>query len=218
MTVTTLMHSRSSRFAVLAVALTTISSLFAIIAWGQAYNWYIPLGTFYALFPVFGLLAFSIMWSQYMVEAAKNLSTQPVHLKKYFRYTSYAVLVAILLHPSLLIAQRFKDGYGLPPASYLSYVVPAHKWLVVLGSLSFMVFLAFSLKHWLDRYSWWRHVLILNDIAILAIFYHGLRLGTSLHHGWFQMLWYFYGVTLVAALSLKYYKRLNSTPPAGNVL
>ena len=59
MTVTTLMHSRPSRFAVLAVALTAISSLFAIIAWGQAYKWHIPLGTFYALFPVFGLLAFS---------------------------------------------------------------------------------------------------------------------------------------------------------------
>jgi hypothetical protein len=44
----------------------------------------------------------------------------------------------------------------------------------------------------------------LVDLAVLGIFYHGLRLGDQLYGGWFRAVWYFYGVTLAAALSHKY--------------
>jgi hypothetical protein len=115
------------------------------------------------------------------------------------------VLVAIVLHPGLLIVARFKDGYGLPPRSYESYVAPMNAWITLLGSASLLMFLAFELKRFFEKYSWWKYVLILNDVAIVAIFYHGLRLGTQLRQGWFQGVWYFYGVLLLLALGYKYF-------------
>lgn len=192
-------------FATAAVLLTVATSLLAVFVWGQSYQWQLVHLSWYQLFPLLGLLAFSIMWSQYMVEAAKNLSPRRESIARYFQATSFLVLVAIVLHPGLLIVQRYRDGYGLPPGSYESYVAPAQAWLTLLGSASLLVFLAFALKRFFSRYSWWHYVLVLNDVAILAIFYHGLRLGTQLNAGWFQFIWYFYGITLVAALGYKYY-------------
>ena len=199
------------RFLLAAIGLTVLTTLLAVTAWGSLYRWHIPFDSLYVLFPLLGLLAFSVMWSQYMVEATKNIFTPAPRLLKYYKYTSWIVLVLIVLHPGLLIAQRFRDGYGLPPGSYLSYVAPAQEWLVLLGTASLLVFLAFALKRWLGRYSWWRYVLFLNDVAIVAIFYHGLRLGQTLQAGWFQTLWWFYGLTLVAALSYKYYQKYHGT-------
>jgi hypothetical protein len=150
------------------------------------------------------------MWSQYMVEAVKNLSRGAPQLLPYYRVTSWLVLARFLLHPGLMIAQGVRDGSGLPPGSYLSYVAPAQEWLTLLGSASLLLFLVFALKRWLSRYGWWKYVLLLNDVAILAVFYHGLQLGTTLQGGWFMRLWLFYGLTLVAALGYKYYQKWQS--------
>jgi hypothetical protein len=158
----------------------------------------------YQLFPLFGLLAFSIMWSQYMVEAIKNFRGQPDALPQYFHVTGWLVLIAILLHPGILIAARFQDGYGLPPGSYTSFVAPMQEWLVLLGSVSLFVFLVFELKRWFSQRRWWRFVQIANDVAIVAIFYHGLRLGQNLQASWYQGIWYVYGILLLAALVYKY--------------
>jgi hypothetical protein len=193
---------------VLASALTAASCLLAVIVWGQTNAWQLAHLSLYQVFPVLGLLAFSIMWSQYMIEAVKNLKPSLPDLKIFFSRSSWAVLILILLHPGLLIFQRFRDGYGLPPGSYLSYVAPMQKWIALLGSVSLLIFIAFEFKRFFERYHLWHIVQILNDIAIAAIFYHGLRLGTQLHQPWYQRVWYFYGLTLLAALGYKYYQKL----------
>jgi hypothetical protein len=43
---------------------------------------------------------------------------------------------------------------------------------------------------------------------MLAVMYHGLRLGQTLQQGWFRGVWLFYFVTLVLALIYKYAHRL----------
>jgi hypothetical protein len=203
---TTITHS----LYVAALALTSLTAGLAIIAWGQNMDWQLGHLSMYQLFPLLGLLAFSIMWSQYVMEAIKNYLGHGTAITSYFQYTSTVVLVLILLHPGLLIAQRFHDGYGLPPGSYESYVAPAQKWITILGSLSLLMFLAFELKRWFGDKPWWKYVLLLNDVAIVAIFYHGLRLGQDIGHSWYQGLWYVYGVVLVAVLVYKYYRKLES--------
>ncbi|MGC1176469.1 MAG: hypothetical protein WA843_00200, partial [Candidatus Saccharimonadales bacterium] len=41
-------------------------AIVALVAWGRDYNWhFLPLNS-YQLFPLFGLLAYSLMWSHYM--------------------------------------------------------------------------------------------------------------------------------------------------------
>jgi hypothetical protein len=193
-----------------AIALTTAVCTLAFVNWSQANNWQYAHLSLYQLFPIFGVLAFSIMWSQYMIEAAKNFLGYASAIPKYFRITSFMVLIAILMHPGLLIAQLFKDGYGLPPGSYKSYVGPSQEWIVLLGTVSLLAFLAFELKRFFGDKTWWKYIIALNDLAMIAIFYHGLRLGHTIQNNWFQAVWYMYGITLLGALAYKYYLKFNS--------
>jgi hypothetical protein len=191
-----------------AVALTLFTCALALMAWGQDNQWQLIGISTYQLFPIFGLLAFSIMWSQYVMEGVKNYLNEPHATDRYFNVTGWLVLFCILLHPGLLIAQRYHDGYGLPPGSYESYVAPMQRWIVILGSVSLLMFLAFELKRFYRDKSWWKYVLLLNDIAIVAIFYHGLRLGQDIGHHWFQIVWYLYGVVLVPVFIYRYGRKL----------
>jgi hypothetical protein len=196
--------NKSKPLSLLPWLLTTIVSVLAVYVWGHSFAWQISAINSYQFFPVLGLLAYSIMWSHYMAGLMKGYFLQGYNLSRYYRYTGYVVLIAIVLHPSILIYQRFRDGYGLPPKSYETFVAPSLAWVTLLGSMSLLAFLAFELRRWYSKRSWWKYVVAAGDIAMVAIFYHGLRLGSQLQGGWFRGVWIFYGVTLVIALVRKY--------------
>ena len=102
---------------ILAWSLVATVSVLAFIAWGQGNSWNFSHLSSYQLFPLLGLLAFSLMWTHYIIGTAKELITaRPEALRTYYRWTGYAVLLLICLHPGLLIYQLFRDGAGLPPA------------------------------------------------------------------------------------------------------
>jgi len=184
--------------------LTSIVGLLAIYVWGQSFGWNTQAINAYQFFPVLGLLAYSIMWSHYMVGSVKHSLLKNVQLDDYFRYTGYVVLAAIVLHPGILIYQLFHDGFGLPPGSYAHFVAPGMSWIALLGTASLFAFLAFELHRWYSQKSWWKYVIAAGDVAMLAIFYHGLRLGSQLQGGWYRVVWFFYGTTLLAMLVRKY--------------
>jgi hypothetical protein len=192
--------------------LTGLVSFLAIYRWGSSFAWQFSSISTYQLFPVFGLLAFSIMWSHYLVGSLKHDVLQSVSLESYFRFTGYAVLVAIILHPGLLIYRLFRDGYGLPPGSYEHFVAPGLAWVTLLGTVSLLCFLAFELHRWYGRRSWWRYVIAAGDAAMVAIFYHGLRLGSQLMGGWYRVIWFMYGLSLVIILGRKYLRLLRHQP------
>lgn len=187
--------------------LAGLVSLLAIITWGQSFAWQFNGLSTYSLFPLFGLLAFSLMWTHYVSGAVRRLKrVEKSAIQQQLTFTGYVVLVLILLHPGLLIWQLFRDGLGLPPGSYSQYVAQGNAWVVMLGTISLLVFLAYELKPWFHERSWWHWIARAGDVAMLAIFYHGLRLGTQTQFGWYQWVWWFYGVTLVTSLVVIYYK------------
>jgi len=189
-------------------ALSIIVAGLAVFVWGDSLAWRFSDLSIYQVFPLLGLLAFSIMWSHYMAGFMHKTFLKNVTYGRYYLWTSYAVLVAILLHPGLLAYQRYRDGFGLPPSSETSYVMPGLGWIVVLGMTSLLVFLAFELHRWFDKKSWWQVVPRLGDAAMVAIFYHGLRLGTQTHITWFRTIWIIYGVTLILVLLYSYALRI----------
>lgn len=196
-------------FQISAWSLSVLVSVLAIVVWGQSFNWHLSFDA-YLVFPVLGLVAYSIMWTHYIAGTARQLLHLPPQvLSAWYRFTGYAVLVLICLHPGLLIFQRFKDGFGLPPHSYESYVAPGLGWVTLLGTVSLLVFLAFEFHRFYAKRPWWHFVTEAGDLAMVAIFYHGLRLGLQLQHGWFRYVWWFYGITLVGVLirsyTLKYF-------------
>lgn len=198
-------------------SLGSVVTLVAIIAWGNDFNWHFSPFSVYIFFPVLGLVAYGLMWSHYISGTIREIVglSKPI-LASYFRVTGWAVLILICLHPGLLIYQRFRDGFGLPPGSYESYVGPGLGWITLLGTVSLLVFLAYELWRLYGEKTWWHYIQEAGDLAMVAIFYHGLRLGTNISHGWFRWVWWFYGITLIVVLArsyslkyLRYRARLN---------
>ena len=194
---------------IIAWGLVAVVCVLAIIAWGQTLGWQVFPFNSYLWFPLLGLLAFSLMWTHYVMTFFRQVTDADNEiLKPYFKYTGYAVLFLICMHPSLLIYQRFVDGAGLPPGSYEHYVAPGLAWITLLGTASLLVFLAFELHRWFKDRPWWPFVRDASDFAMLAIVYHSLRLGTTLH-GWFRAVWWFYAVVLTLILIRKYALRIS---------
>lgn len=197
---TTMMrHNNTQAISLIFTAVVCGISLFA---WGDMNRWQLGTLTLYAIFPLLGLLAFSILWSQYIVLACARLAHIPVSsLSRYFSVTGWLFLGAIFLHPGLLVWQLWRDGFGLPPESYLKhYVAPGLEWAALLGSVSFLIFLSFELRRWYEDRPWWKFMTYATDIAALAIVIHGYKLGATLQQGWFQYVWLVYGATLLFAL------------------
>lgn len=190
------------RLQIISYTFTAIVCGLAFVAWGDMNQWQFTNLSIYTIFPLLGLMAFSILWAQYMVLATTKLARVTTkNIAGYFSVTGWIFLVAIFLHPGLLIWQLWRDGFGLPPESYLKhYIAPGLEWAALLGTLSFLVFLSYELRRWYSGRTWWKFVVCASDIAAVAIFLHSLKLGSTLQAGWFRAVWIGYGVTLVAAL------------------
>ena len=182
----------------------------AFMAWAESIRWRVFRVDSYQLFPLFGLLAFSVMWSHYIVSAVRQyLDIAKAELKNYIEITSFLVLAALFLHPGLLVWQLWRDGFGLPPGSYLqNYVSPMLRWAALLGTVSLFIFFAYELRRRYSERQWWSYVRVATDLAMIAVFVHGLKLGRNLQSGWLESVWYVYGVTLLAAMAYTYWLRL----------
>jgi len=205
------MKSRSETWVRIVSWGTAILALFFVKAvWVEAYGWSIADIDNYRLFPFFGLLAFGLMWSHYMTAAVRTaLNVEKKTSEQYFEITSLAVLFAIILHPGLLIWQLWRDGFGLPPQSYLeNYVAPSLKWAAFLGMISFIIFIAYEFRRKFKEKSWWKYIQMASDLAMVFIFIHALKLGQHLQSGWPVIVWYGYGLTILIALGYMYMDKL----------
>lgn len=196
-----------------ATTLTLISAGLAVYAWRADHSGPIGQMSVYAIFPLFGLLAFSLLWCLYTVGAAsKYFEVADGTFSRYYQITGYAILAAIVAHPTLLVVQLYRDGFGLPPGSYSAYVAQGMEWVALLGTASLFVFLLYELHRWFEKRGWWKWIVYLNDLAMLAILYHSLTLGSDLQTTWLRYLWFFYGVMLVIYLVyLRIYSKLNTS-------
>lgn len=213
------MNKKANRFT-LSVACWAIGlgvAGLAIVAWGQSLRWRFDGPLAYLLFPLCGLLAFSLMWSHYVAGVLRRVGkAEKAAIQTYLSLTGYAVLLLICLHPGLLIWQLWRDGFGLPPDSYLqNYVAPSLRWVAMLGTVSLIIFLAYELKRWFKDKLWWKYIVYAGDLAMVAIFYHALRLGTQTQAGWYKWVWLFYGITLVGSLGFIYYVDRHDTQVKG---
>ncbi len=198
------------QFRGLAWGLSGVVAILAVSSWGQGVRWQFSHLSTYRIFPLFGLLAFSLVLSMYVISfLGRHIAADNAWLGSYYKALSVLVLAAILAHPGLLWWQLWRDGFGLPPESYLyHYVAPGLVWVAVLGTISWSVFLLYELRFKYRGRSWWKYIEYAGDGAMVAIFYHALRLGTNLQHGWFKAVWYLYGVILLVVLFDIYSRKL----------
>jgi hypothetical protein len=188
-----------------------VVTVLAVVAWGQSFSWNFSILNTYLLFPVLGLIAFSLMWSHYVTAAVRQyFKIDRKVVEEYFETTTVLVLGAILLHPGLLAYQLWRDGLGLPPGSELNYLPNSKDFYILIAMFSLFVFLAYELRRWYHEKPWWKYLQYLSDLAIVLIYIHGLNVGSQLQQGWFQIIWYFYGVTLAVALGYTHHHKLTA--------
>ena len=186
-------------------ALFTLVTAIGFIAWAEMRQWQFGNLTTYALFPLLGLWAWSIMWTHYAFGGIRLVSTLPKNVS-YSRISGAIVLACLLLHPGLLAYGQWRTQDLLPPGSFYSYVGTSLKSAVLLGSISLLIFLAFDVGTRLKKYVWvrrnWRWLSLAQALAMTFIFIHSLRLGQNLQHGWFQFWWVVLGALLIPCFGL----------------
>lgn len=190
------------RISLAAWAISFTVNFIAFLAWGQSLDWHLGGLGAYETFPLFGLIAFSSMWSLYAVGLLRRRSgSDGSGLAFYYKLMSVIVLAAIFLHPGLLVWRLWRDGLGLPPQSYLEhYVAPGLKWAIILSTVAWLIFIAYELRHKYKSRSWWKYLEYTADAAMAGIFFHALALGNNIQQGWFRAVWVFYGLVLAACL------------------
>lgn len=194
-------YTKSMRYFI--VILSALTSLLAVIAWISARHVDMTSLTIYDIFPLFGLIAFTLMWAQIVGGAVLKFygikAKSPKHVSALI---SGLILSLIVLHPLTLWTALFIDGAGLPPTSYLStYGVSDVATVALLfGSVSLAIFLSYELRRWFSRAPWWRYILWLQSLALSLIFFHALILGREAGRSWFTFIWILYGITLAATL------------------
>lgn len=177
--------------------LSVIVVVLGVTAWWQSLPVPIDELTIYDIFPVFGILAFSLMWVHYMVGVAvRHTGIDRVKVRRFRSVTSLAVLFALLLHPGLLLWQLWRDGLGLP----VNYVAPNLALFVILGQIAFLLFMAYEFHRLYEDRSWWHYIERASDFAMILVLIHGFRLSQTVYPKWFSVLWIFFGVAFFAAL------------------
>lgn len=162
--------------------------------------------TLYDIFPPLGLIAFGLMWSHYVMAALRRFARLPAVQDTMYQSVSMGLVLGLIItHPLLLWVALFKDGFGLPPSSHMMAYGDTSTLALFLGTLALTVFLVFELKRWFGRKKWWSIVEWAQVFAMAAIFYHALDLGQEIRTDWFSLIWWFYGVTLVIAISYSTY-------------
>jgi hypothetical protein len=197
--------TKTQKVQAFAWGITLAPSVLAFVAWGDFNAWKLGGISSYQLFPLFGLLAFSIMWAHYMASVARQHSAvDKKALAYYFEATSFMVLVLILAHPGLLSWQLWRDGFGLPPGSDLNYVVPSARWAILFAFTGLSIFLIYEFRRFYQKRPWWKYVQYASDAAMVLIYFHALKLGGTLMSGWYRGVWYVYGISLLAAFVFVY--------------
>ncbi|OGC82353.1 MAG: hypothetical protein A2V81_02365 [Candidatus Abawacabacteria bacterium RBG_16_42_10] len=158
----------------------------------------------YAVFPLLGLYAFSMLWLQFIMGSARDVLTKayPKVLKFHMNQGPFVLLFS-LLHPLFLVI-----GVGLENYLYMTYVPQELKLYAFLGviSLFFMILAVaaamFRMHPWLQRR--WIYIHYLNYLVFILSWLHSWNIGTDMKTAPFRQLWLFYGITAVVALLLRF--------------
>ena len=171
-------------------------TLLALLVWGEFRSWDFSGLNTYSIFPILGILAFSLMWTHYILFAVRDWVEVDDDKGKYRPVSQKVVLAALLLHPGLIYFELWRNDLGFPPDSIEGYVGTSLVGFVSFGTIAWLAFILYEFKNKLHQKSWWRYVLAFNALAMVLIITHALRLGQHLQSGWYRSVWIVYAITL----------------------
>ncbi len=152
-----------------------------------------------ALFPVFGLLAFTLLWLHAISGVFEEKLREMFAFDTFVHWTALAILVSILLHPLLLLVLiKFRIGLLFSGPSLAI-------WLGIIGLALLLTYdtgKALKKREFFSRH--WRAILVISNIGFILTFFHSYMIGSDLQAGPLRSLWLFYGVTAILAIIYTY--------------
>lgn len=153
------------------------------------------------IFPFFGLLAFTLVWTQIMVGSLMPLLTRLFpSIPRYQRFEGIFALLFALTHPTLLLI-----GFGWSTFWHWGFISPDLYWLVILGYAGLLSTLLTVTSALLARRSWfaqhWRTIHYLNYVTFAVVWVHSWRLGADVHDAPLRWLWLGFAVTAAGAFT-----------------
>lgn len=159
-----------------------------------------------ALFPVVGLLAFSLLWVQLMIGSTRPwLERVFPKILGYHMWQGIFVFLFAVLHPLLRFA-----GYG--PVAYFENtaigVDPAlSAWLLVGVFQLFLMVLTVAaglLRRWTKLRRHWHTVHVFNYIVFALAWMHSWSLGAEPTSPQLRWVWIFFGVSALLATAFRF--------------
>lgn len=171
------------------VIISTIAAyLIPFLAWAGLNNWKLGNTTPLMFFPLLGLWAFSQMWLHYAVAPIKRRHPDALDYKMWYHHTSVVVLVLILLHPAILAFETI--SIGLTPFDYVS---SDEYFFLAIAYFAFGCFILYEFAERLTNSKFWQkhfnQIVVLNFIAMFAIFIHSFWLGRTVDGTWLKYVW-----------------------------
>ena len=155
----------------------------------------------YSIFPILGLLAWSLLSTQYFMGAIRHNTTQSIVNTRFTRISGVMIVIALVLHPLLPIVQLYIDTGLAPPASLAAFVGDSRMYLIWIAVTSLIFFLLFDLlrpyRKSLIKRGIWRFISLTQIFAMLLIFIHALLLGSLFTGAWTSAWWIFLNAALI---------------------
>lgn len=154
------------------------------------------------LFPLFGMLAFSLMWLHIVGKPFKPWLERYIDFERFVTVTSLLVLGLLILHPLLFLLWL---GWERLPAFFTSGFSAVFVWL---GVIAWVLFIGYDVaklikeRSWVQRY--WRLIQFLATAPFFLVLIHSLNLGSELQQGPLRLVWWFYGATALLATVYTY--------------
>lgn len=147
------------------------------------------------LFPVFGIIAFVIMWLHVVGAPFKPWLNKMFDFQKFVNASSAIVLVSLFAHPLLLYLALYLQGGGSP----YDFAPRGANYLITIAILAWIIFIGYDLAKifkdspFLSRN--WKAVKLISTLALFLVLIHSLGLGRDLQADPLRTVWIFYGIT-----------------------
>lgn len=150
------------------------------------------------LFPLVGLYAFTLVWSQVVLGSGMNLWRKVYpKIEGYHRKQGVFTLLFAITHPTLLLI-------GVGPTAYFTrtYVAPELMLFVWFGYVQLFLLILTALAALLrKKIAWlrarWRVIHVLNYLVFILVWFHSWFLGSDVQPTNLKYLWWFFGATAI---------------------
>jgi hypothetical protein len=173
---------------------------------GKNLAWSLSPIMIFNLFPLLGLLAFTLLWLHVVSGVFESWLRKYINFNRFAVITSNIIIACIILHPLLLLINAdFELG---PIFSYGKIYI----WLGITG---WLLLVTYDLGRFFKNHDFvvqhWNKIRLISTVGFILTFFHSLGVGESLQVGTLRTIWIFYGVTaIMATIYLHGVKRLFS--------